>query len=195
MIHLGENRLTVAMVDFYLAVTQAEAPARTTALTEIDERVRRHLPRLPRVPGPPQVFLALRAHFWQGRIIQELGQLNDAQTVYEEVVVGDRVPRRTAGKPSTGSACQGVGPEAGEKTGLEDFFADVEQYYFQMLYQMSKKDYLEEIKEYRTTHKANSEKCFGYQALSLEYAKHCLEIGEQSPNQAQTAKRGHCGAA
>jgi hypothetical protein len=70
-----------------------------------------------------------------------------------------------------------------KKTGLEDFFADVEQYYLKTLYQVSQKDYLEEVKTWRAVHKAASEKCFGYQALTLEYAKHCLESGAKSKSE------------
>ena len=70
------------------------------------------------------------------------------------------------------------------KTGLEGFFADVEQYYLQVLYQLNKKDYLEEVKTWRASHKANSERCSGFQALTLEYAKHWLDIGEQSKDPA-----------
>ena len=49
---VGENRLTVAMVDFYLAQTQAEALCAPSA-EQIDQGVRRHLPGLPRGSGHP----------------------------------------------------------------------------------------------------------------------------------------------
>ena len=66
---------------------------------------------------------------------------------------------------------------------MEDFFANVEQYYLQTLYQLSKRDYLEEVKSWRAAHKTNSEKCYGYQALTLELAKNSLAIGDQSKNE------------
>ena len=59
------------------------------------------------------------------------------------------------------------------KTGMEGFFADVEQYFLQTLYQLDKKEYLEEVERWRSVHKVNSEKCFGFQALTLEYARNC----------------------
>ena len=180
----GENRLTVAMVDFYLAQTQEEGAPRTEALNKSLKDFDGIYQAFRTFQDPRKVFVGLRAHFWHGRLLQELGNANDARVIFEEVLAGDVLNiEDSGGDPQAGRG------RAARKTGLEDFFADVEQYYLQTLYKLSKKEYLEEVRDWRTKHKAVSEKCFGYQALSLEYAKHCLEIGEQSPSQAQTAQR------
>ena len=42
------------------------------------------------------------------------------------------------------------------------------------------KEYLEEVKSWRAAHKLSSEKCYGYQALTLDLAKNYLEIGEKT---------------
>ena len=63
---------------------------------------------------------------------------------------------------------------------MEGFFADVEQYFLQTLYQLDKKEYLEEVERWRSVHKVNSEKCFGFQALTLEYARNALAMTAQS---------------
>ena len=49
--------------------------------------------------------------------------------------------------------------------------------------------YLEEVKTWRAAHKANSERCYGYQALTMEYAKNLLEIGDkEADKKAQTTQ-------
>ncbi|MGO9113503.1 MAG: hypothetical protein ACLP9L_30090 [Thermoguttaceae bacterium] len=164
---VGENRLTVVMVDFYLAQSQEDGPQRTAALTKLikdfdaiyqDYR---------------EAFLGWKAHFFHGRILQELGQISEAKDIYEEVAACDEHNIEDLGDSKQTTRLKTL-----KRTGLEDFFADVEQYYLQTLYQVSKKDYLEEIRTWRAAHKALSEKCYGYQALTLEYAKNCLEIGK-----------------
>jgi len=77
-IMVGENRLTLAMVDFYLAQTQQSGPARTAALTtcikEFDDIYQDHRER----------FVGWRAHVWHARILQELGQPSDAKDIYKK---------------------------------------------------------------------------------------------------------------
>ena len=77
-----------------------------------------------------------RAHFLHGRILQELGQTSDAKAIYEEVAACDA--RNIDGRGREQAGCAEA--RAVKKTGLEDFFADVEQYYLQTLYQLSDKD-------------------------------------------------------
>ncbi len=176
---VGENRLTVAMVDFYLAQTLGTGSDRTAALTRcIKEFDAIYQDFREASEDARKTFLGCRAHFWNGRIVQELGQTSDAKAIYEEVAAYD--PRNIADVNETAVAAQ---KKALKKTGLEEFFADVEQYYLQTLYQLSDKkdykDYLEEAGSWRTAHKANSERCYGYQALTLDIAKNLVEMGNQ----------------
>lgn len=168
----GENRLTVAMVDFYLAQTQEAGAQRTAALTkcikEFDSIYQDY----------KELFLGWRAHFWHGRILQELGETNDAKSIYEEVAACDERNIADVGETTLASRTKAL-----KKTGLEDFFADVEQYYLQTLYQLSDKkvckDYFDEASTWRAAHKANSEKCYGYQALTLDIAKNLAAMAKQ----------------
>ena len=131
-IMVGENRLTVAMVDFYLAQTQEAGPQRTAALTKCDQGIRRHLPGLPR--SLPWAFMA-------GPL---LARADPAGTGPDQRRQGHL--RRSGGlrRPTTSRRWATSSRRRAQererplqKTGLEDFFADVEQYYLQTLYQLS----------------------------------------------------------
>src|SRR5208337_3779951 len=147
-IMVGESRLTLAMVDFYLAQTQEEGSQRTDALTKSIKDFDAIYQDF------QEVFLGWRAHFWHARILQELGKTGDAKDIYEEVVARDE-----RNIPEVDDNRQAARTRTLRKTGLEPFFAEVEQYYLQTLYQLSKKEYLEEIETWRPLHRANSEKC------------------------------------
>ncbi len=172
---LGENRLTLAMIDFYVA--QAQAAQRTALLTKLVKDFDAiYQDFRDALPGTRRALLAWRAHFWHARTLQELGRTRDALDVYEEVVACNTKDIEDVAGATVAPKAKNTKP-----TGLEDFFAEVEQYYLQTLYRMNKKDYLEEVDAWRTKNKALSEKCSGYQALTLEYAKNLLEMNKRSP--------------
>ena len=173
-IMVGENRLTVAMVDFYMAYTQ-EGAERTAALTKSIKDFDGIYQDYREAVFEREAFVGWRSHFWHARILQELGQTSDAKLIFEEVVSCD-----PGNIPEVDEDKQPGRVRAPKATGLEGFFADVEQYYLQALYQLSKKEYLEEADGWRAKHKALSEKTYGYQALTLELAKNCVEIGKKS---------------
>jgi hypothetical protein len=85
VIMVGESRLTVAMVDFYLAQTQPDGPERTAALTKTMKEFDAIYQDFRAYGDSRKAFLALRAHFWNGRLLQELGNANDAKIIFEEV--------------------------------------------------------------------------------------------------------------
>ena len=172
-VDVGIARLTVAMVDFYMAQTQEAGAERTAALQnsikEFDAIFQDYR----------DAFPGWKAHFFNGRILQELGQFQDAKDIYEEVLACDPANiSDLTGEKSTNRI------RDSRPTGLEGFFADVEQYFLQTLYHLSKKDYLDEIKTWRPAHELNSKNCYGYQALTFEYAKNCLEMGKEAKTKA-----------
>ncbi|MEI8375580.1 MAG: hypothetical protein WCJ35_22390 [Planctomycetota bacterium] len=186
-IMVGENRLTVAMIDFYLAQTQEEGSQRTAALTKSTKDFDSIYQEFREASQDQRrAFLGCRAHFWHARILQELGQASEAKAIFDEVTSYDTVEDPSENK-------QPGKPKSLKPTGLEGFFADVEQYYLRTLHQLSEKDYFEEAKTWRATHKTNSEKCYGYQALTLEYAKHLLEAKTESDKQAAIKLLGEMG--
>ena len=172
---VGENRLTVAMVDFYLAQTQEEGARRTEALNKSIKDFDGIYQDFREKQNIGEAFIGWKAHFFHGRILQELGNFKDAKDIYEEVVSCDERNIEEMDESRTA-----VRTRALRRTGMEGFFADVEQYFLQTLCQLDKKEYLEEVERWRSVHKANSEKCFGFQALTLEYARNALAMTAQS---------------
>jgi tetratricopeptide (TPR) repeat protein len=180
VIALGENRLNLAMIDFYMAQTQGDGPQRTAALSKLVkdfDGVYQDFREA--IQDPHKAFLSWRAHFWHARILLELGKTREALDVFEEVTACD--PRNIDEVTVGGAPASRGRPAKSAATGFEDFFAEVEQYYLQTLYRINKKDYLEEVESWRGVHKVLSEKCQGYQALTLEYAKNLLEMNNRSP--------------
>ena len=137
VVMVGENRLTVAMVDFYLAQTQEEGPQRTDALTksikEFDAIYQDFREALPRDGGPTSGTAGFSRNW--------------ARSATPRTSTKKWPPATSA--TSRRSTTTGRRPEQElcEETGLEGFFADVEQYYLQTLYQLNKKDYLEEVED------------------------------------------------
>jgi hypothetical protein len=170
IIMVGENRLTLAMIDFYLAYTQETGSERNAALNkcvnEFDSIFQDFR----------DDFLGWRAHFWHGRILQELGQTEDARDLFEEVAAHDERNIEDVGESQNRVLSKA---KAMKKTGYEGFYADIEQFYLQTLYKLNKKDYMEEVKSWRLAHKLNSENCTGYQALTMDWAKHYIEFSKE----------------
>ena len=179
--HGGRNRLAVAMVDFYLAQTQEAGPKRTADLTRCIKEF-------------DAIYQEYRETFLGWRAIS--GTPGFCRTGQVQRCKGGLRRSGRLGRPQHpggGRDALAIRRKAVKKTGLEDFFAEVEQYYLQTLYRLSDKkvckEYIEEAASWRTAHKANSEKCFGYQALTLELAKNLVEIGNQSQDEAVKQKR------
>ncbi len=155
------RRLKVAMTDFYLAqaVTDPDAAERAAAL----EKAHQTFEAL--YQANRGEYWGLMAHYFDGRCRQEQGNLDDARAIYEEVLVADSDPeskRRT------------------QVTGMEQFFAETEQYYLKILAKqctdVPKKDYVSEAEQWRAQHKLTSERTEGYQAVCFDLAKHYLAV-------------------
>ena len=111
-----------------------------------------------------------------------MGEVPDARDIYEEVAVCDpaNLPDLSGNRPPKTAS-----PPPTPPTGLEGFWANVERYYLQTLYHLSKRDYLVEIRTWRPAHEAKSKTCCGYQALIFEYAGNCLEMAKEVRTEAQ----------
>ncbi len=160
---VGENRLTICMIDFYLAQSMkisnpAERTGRLGNLAkEFDDIFQKF--------RESDSLLEKRAHFWTGRVLQEQGKLKEAKDVYEEVSAAD--PANIQDSDSTNPNRLQIRA----KTGLEPFFAEVEFSYLKALHTLAASEYLKETREWRVTHKQNSEAVAAYQAISFELAK------------------------
>lgn len=158
---LMETRLKIAMADFYLAQTydEAKSPERMSGL----EKAARTFDAI--YQNNRGTIFGLQSHFMDGRARHEQGKLDDAKAIYEEVLANDQ--------DDTGSR----GPR--KKTGLEELFGEVQQYYLRCVAKESPKDYFREAMEWRTLRKATSEKTDAYQGISFELAKNLLKAAEQ----------------
>jgi tetratricopeptide (TPR) repeat protein len=174
---VGENRLSVAMIDFYLADTQEAGAERTTALTKCIKEFDKIFQDF------RESFLGMRSHFWHARTLQELGKVDEAKDIYEEVLAYDEHNIQGVDDNKTTARVR-----AAKITGREGFFADVEHYYVQLVYKHSQREYVEEVDNWRALHEANSKYCSGYQALTFDYAKVWLRFAEKAPDAAYKKK-------
>jgi hypothetical protein len=176
---LAENRLKLAIVDFYLALIQ-ESPAERSAQFD---KVAKDFEGIHQ--DFSETFIGWEAHYWNARILQEQGRLKDSRDYYEEVQANDLsdLPDSTAG---TKPAAKQQRPQRKKNPELEDhFFADVEQQFLKVLYAVSKSDYYKEVEDWRKAHKFNRETCVGYQGLSLDYARNLLAASDEAKSDAK----------
>ena len=174
---MGENRLTVAMVDFYLAQTLEDGAA---AHRRADKSVKEFDAIY---QDFREAFLGWRAHFWHGRILQELGKTQRRQGHLRRSGGLRRPQHRGSGRRAQPADKSQKGRS--KTTGLGRFLRRRRAVLSaNAIPTVQGQDYLEEVKTWRAAHKANSERCYGYQALTFELAKNYLAIGEKSKNEA-----------
>jgi hypothetical protein len=156
-----------ALVDYYLAQTYPEESdpkkpsPRTAALREaakgfddVFQRNRRGAAGLTEV--------GLRAHTWHGKTVEELGDLQLAADIYDEVLVNAAEPN-----------------ERRPATGLEPLFAEVE--YFRMLIDAKRNPerFIAAAAAWLQQNQRRLRATDGYQGVALELAKAILARGEK----------------
>ena len=176
-LRIAENRLNAIIVDFYMAMSYPDGSGEHSSLLG---KASKSFDELFQDTRENQTWIALNAHYWQGRVQQDLKNYKEAFDIYEEVLAGDS---DVVDATSTNAAADLT--RARQKTGMEDFFAEVEFRYLECLKRTSKKlnDYFDEAKKWRISHKVTSEKTAGYQALTLDLAKTYVAQGEKNPAQ------------
>jgi len=184
-LQLGENRLKLSMVDFYLALTQADAAQRAADFDKVAKDFDKTY------QDYRDYFLGWEAHYWNARIMQQQEKNKEAKDIYEEVLAHDEtdVPDSSTAGAATPADRRA---QRGREPRMEDyFFAEVEQHYLQTLYAAAKADYFREVKEWRKSHKNISEKTPGYQGLSLDYVRNLLTALKEAKDEAtkEMAKR------
>ncbi|MBU4271301.1 MAG: hypothetical protein KKA28_05505 [Planctomycetes bacterium] len=153
--NLLEARFQTAMADYYLA--QAYSDPNNKERTDALHRAAKGFDDIfqqDRTSGAMLTLTGLRAHLWQGKTAEELGDLRLAADIYDEVLVGAAEPgqRRAA-------------------TGLEPLFARVE--YFRMLILAKQKpdQFLAEAVAWLEQNRRRLRQTEGYQGIALETAK------------------------
>ncbi|MBN1394917.1 MAG: hypothetical protein JW959_07835 [Pirellulales bacterium] len=159
---LIEARFQTAMADYYLAQTYPDdksgrrADALRQAAKTFDaiyqqERV-----------GGGLTFTGLRAHLWHGKTAEELGDLQLAADIYDEVLVNAAEPGERTGK-----------------TGLEPLFAQVEYFRFLILAKQKPERFLAEAAAWLEKNRRRLQEAEGYQGVSLLMAKTIYETSQK----------------
>ncbi len=106
-------------------------------------------------------YVGLKAHLWHGKTAEELGDLQLALDIYDEVL---------ANAPDPG--------EKGAASGLEPLFAQVEYFRLLILAQQKPQEFLSEatswLQYYRRLRQTD-----GYQAIALELAKATFALADR----------------
>ena len=164
----GDSRLRVAMVEFYIALTQ-------DSTAERDARFAKVAPEFESIYQKyGDEFVGYEAHYWNARILLEEGRNQDARDYLEEVQAHDLsdVPDAAAGEKQAtlARALKKREPE------LEDyFFSEVERQLLKVMYIVARRDYDKEVDDWRKAHGPTREKCPEFQGLTLDYARHLIE--------------------
>lgn len=152
--NLHESQFQVALTDYYLAQTYADAKdeRRTKSLKkaaeEFDDVFQRNRGR----PGG-LTLAGLKAHAWHGKTVEELGDFTLALDIYDEVL---------ANQPEPGSKAPA--------TGLEPLFTQVELFRLQILAKQDPQQFLSEATSW-LQHYRRLKQTDGYQGVALEVAK------------------------
>ncbi len=180
-IQAGESRLRLAMVEFYLGLTEestADRDAKFSIVAKEFESIYQEY---------GDFFIGWEAHYWNARILQEQGRNQDARDYYEEVQAHDAtdVPDAAAGdkRAAVRRTPSNRDPE------LEDyFFSDVERQFLKVLYSVARTEYYKEVLDWRTTHTAAREKCPEFQGLTLDYARNLIEASTSAKDEKKKSK-------
>ncbi len=144
----------LALVDYYLAQTylDTDSPERTAALRKAAEAFNDVFQR-DRDLDPRLTDVGLLAHMWHGKAVEELGDLDLATDIYDEVLAN---PRNSG--------------EKGPVTGWEPWFAQVEYFRLLVVAKQKPREFLAEaadwLQQYRRLKQTD-----GYQGVALELAK------------------------
>lgn len=153
-----DARFKLALVDYYLARTYADAkdPKRTEALG----RAAAAFDAIYQQYRTAQA--GLYAHMWHGRTLDELGDVQTALDIYDEVLVNAPEPNRRGGDE-----------------GLDALFAQVALFRLELLRKKGDAPaFLAEAREWLKLH-ARERRTAGYQAIALALAREELAAAEK----------------
>jgi hypothetical protein len=180
----AESRLRLAMVEFYIALTQDSAAER-------DEKFAKVAPEFERIYQEfGEEFVGYEAHYWNARILLEEGRNQDARDYLEEVQAHDEsdVPDSAAGDKQPAVART---PKKKEPEPQDYFFSEVERQLLKVLYTIARSEYYKEVKDWRRIHGPMREKCPEFQGLTLDYARHMIDASNAAKDDAMKSTYKH----
>ncbi len=148
----NEARMNLALLDYSEATTYTDATAKarrdllTVAAKKFDDIYQGHRSDV----------VGVYSHMWHGRCVDELGDIKQAIDIYEEVLE--------------------VAEAAGDGSGLEDLFIQVENSYLLLLKKKgATAEFATQAEEWlRKNQKMKN--LPGYQGIALEYTKHQISL-------------------
>ncbi len=156
--NLLNARFQAAMADYYSAQTYTDpkADARKSLLQSAAKQLD-DIFQANRVTAAGSVnAIGLYAHMWHGKIAEELGDLQLATDIYEEVLAND------------------PGPNVTDKV-LDPLFAQVQEFYFGIMARKDPDVFLEEAPKWLKDYARKSGRTEGYQAVALDVVKAKIE--------------------
>jgi tetratricopeptide (TPR) repeat protein len=153
---LYEAQFQIALIDYYLAQTYS-APAGAQR-SELLKKAAQALDDIYQQNRENRI--GLYAHMWHGKAAEELGDLQTAEDIYDEVLA--RAP-----EPS----------DKGPATGLEPLFAQVEHFRLMILAKKKPQQFLPEARAWLQDYQ-RLKQTEGYQGVLLDYAKAVLAQAE-----------------
>jgi len=160
---LVDAQFQAAMADYYTAQTydDPKAEARLNALRSAAKQMD-NIYQAYRITAQLQVnVIGLYAHMWHGKIADELGDVQLARDIYEEVLANE------------------PGPKAPPDKVLDPLFAQVQQFYFAIIARKEPERFLEEATTWLKDYDRKSRYTEGYQGIALEVAKAKIALAGQ----------------
>ncbi len=153
-----ETRFQIALADYYLAQTYAE-PKSQQRIEKLQQAADGFdaIFQQQRAEGEALSVIGLRAHLWHGKTAEELGDLQLAMDIYDEVLVGAAEPGRR-----------------GAATGLEPLFAQVEYFRMSILAEKEPERFLAEAADWLERNRGRLRETDGYQGVALAVARALL---------------------
>ncbi len=162
--NLLNARFQAAMADYYTAQTYEdpkEAETRKATLSSAAKQLD-EIYQANRVTTSGQVnVVGLYAHMWHGKIADELGDIQLAQDIYEEVLAND------------------PGPNAIDKV-LDPLYSQVQQFLFAIVARRDPDRFLDEATAWLKEYSRKSRRTEGYQAIALEVVKAKLALAARA---------------
>ena len=193
---LVQARGRLSLIDYYVAQTY-------TAKTEDGKRreaLNRAAAALDRIyqeyrgedPNMPAGRFAIAAHSWHGKVNEELGALDDAKAIYDEVLENFQDLKETKGSVFLPTEAGPKGPAKYQKTDIDDILARTKHFSLLVLAKQPKqeKEYLSQARDFIETeeYKKNLKTEWGYQAAALELAKHVAADAEKETKPSEKGK-------
>lgn len=159
---LVNAQFQAALMEYYISKTYDDPKsaackmALETAAKSFDAIVQSH-----RMDAQGRVsVIGLTAKMWQGKSREDLGEVEQAFDIYEEVLANED-------------------PKNADRL-LDPLFAQIRQSYFEIVKRKDARQYLREARDWLEVYAAKSRREKGYQAVALEVAKTLLADAEKA---------------